>query len=226
MSTSLLRQMPSAGSESSDEELLQRVSQGDTRAFERFYDRHRCAAFAQAYRYCGTRWAAEEVVQDAFVKVWRSAHTFDASRGAARAWICAVIRHCALDEVRRHDRRSGHEKTLHGLEESLEASTRTDLQVERRERRGAVHDALMKLPVAQRRAVALSCMAGLRRFRSPPRREIRLGRSRVGFALARQSCAIRWLSWLVRIRDPRYRVWRAANAAASARLRNRSFSRM
>ena len=97
-----------------------------------------------AYRYCGTRWAAEEVVQDAFVKVWRSAHTFDASRGAARAWICAVIRHCALDEVRRHDRRSGHEKTLHGLEGvPEEAPTRTDLQVcQCRERRAAVNDVL------------------------------------------------------------------------------------
>lgn len=193
MSTSLLRQMSSAGSESSDEELLQRVSQGDTRAFERFYDRHRCAAFAQAYRYCGTRWAAEEVVQDAFVKVWRSAHTFDASRGAARAWICAVIRHCALDEVRRHDRRSGHEKTLHGLEESLEASTRTDLQVERRERRGAVHDALMKLPVAQRRAVALSCMAGFTQIQiaaatGDPLGTVK-GRIRLGQAKLRDSLA-------------------------------------
>ena len=51
---------------------MQRVHNGDPRAFEVIFDRHGDAAFSLAYRMCGRRPMAEDVVQEAFVSLWRS----------------------------------------------------------------------------------------------------------------------------------------------------------
>ena len=50
------------------------------------------------------RQAAEDVLQDAFVQIWRSAATFDPSRGSARGWLYTVVRHRALETVRKQAR--------------------------------------------------------------------------------------------------------------------------
>ena len=55
-----------------DEELMQLVHQGDARAFEVVFDRHAGPAFSLAYRMCGRRALAEEIVQEAFMSLWRS----------------------------------------------------------------------------------------------------------------------------------------------------------
>ena len=67
-----------------DEELMALVHDGDTRAFEVIFDRHGGAAFALAYRMCGRRPLAEEIVQEAFVSLWRSRARYDPCRGSVR----------------------------------------------------------------------------------------------------------------------------------------------
>ncbi len=57
---------------------------GEARAYDVIFDRHAGAAFSLAYRMCGRRALAEEVVQDAFLSLWRSGGRYDPSRGAAR----------------------------------------------------------------------------------------------------------------------------------------------
>ena len=83
-----------------DEDLMLLIGSGDARAFAVLYDRHSRAAYSLAYRMTGGRQAAEDLVQDAFLKVWRSAGTYRAVHGSVRTWVLAIVRNAALDELR------------------------------------------------------------------------------------------------------------------------------
>jgi RNA polymerase sigma-70 factor, ECF subfamily len=67
-----------------DEDLISLVQTRDAEAFAVLYDRHSRAAFSLAYRMMGERQAAEDLVQDALLKVWRSAGSYRAERGSVR----------------------------------------------------------------------------------------------------------------------------------------------
>src|SRR5919202_1258437 len=91
-----------------DEDLMHLVSRADPLAFEVLYDRHAGAAFSLAYRMVGTRNAAEDVVQEAFLNLWRSGARYERTRGSVRTWVLGIVQHRAIDALRRstvHDRR-------------------------------------------------------------------------------------------------------------------------
>src|ERR1041385_2137202 len=91
-----------------DEDLMQLVRRGDAEAFAVVYDRHATAAFSLAYRMTGTRTAAEDVVQEAFLSLWRSGARYDRARGSVRTWVLGIVHNRAIDALRRsapHDRR-------------------------------------------------------------------------------------------------------------------------
>jgi RNA polymerase sigma-70 factor (ECF subfamily) len=67
-----------------DEDLMQHVLDGDAHAFEVIFDRHAAPAFSLAYRMCGRRAVAEDVVQEAFLSLWRSGARYDRARGRVR----------------------------------------------------------------------------------------------------------------------------------------------
>jgi len=151
----------SSSPEPPDAFLLERVGRGDVHAYELIYKRYRRPALALAYRHCGRNCVSEEVVQEAFLAVWRCAGTFNEARGSARGWIFTIVRNRAIDACRRDGRTERGETTLEGLDEYLVGSSLTDVEAERRERRQAVHGALRRLPAAQREAVVLSHFRGL-----------------------------------------------------------------
>ena len=68
------------------------VHEGDACAFEVVFDRHAGPAFSLAYRMCGRRALAEEIVQEAFMSLWRSTARYDPTRGSVRSWILRVVR--------------------------------------------------------------------------------------------------------------------------------------
>lgn len=84
----------------SDEDLIVISARRDPVAFETFYDRYERPAFSLAYRLLGSRSAAEEAVQEAFLSVWRSASRFEPSRGSAGAWALGLVRNRAIDILR------------------------------------------------------------------------------------------------------------------------------
>lgn len=84
----------------SDEQLLGLVAGGDEAALGALYDRFGGLAFGLAYRILGERGAAEDVVQEAFLSIWRRAATYQPSRGAARTWLLSIVHHRAIDRVR------------------------------------------------------------------------------------------------------------------------------
>jgi RNA polymerase sigma-70 factor (ECF subfamily) len=143
-----------------DEELMQLVGQGDARAFETVYDRHGGAAFSLAYRMVGNRPAAEDVVQEAFLSIWRSRARYEAARGSVRSWILGIVHHRTIDSLRRnlvHDRRRS---SAEGIEERHEAPERTDVEVARRDEARSVRAALETLPGEQTRVIELAYFGG------------------------------------------------------------------
>ena len=143
-----------------DEDLMQLVRRGEARAFEVIYDRHASAAFSLAYRMCGTRGAAEDVTQEAFLALWRSGARYDRARGSVRTWVLGIVHNRAIDALRRsavHDRRRASDE---GIEERFEAGERTDVEVARRDEAASVRAILDDLPPEQSRVIELAYFGG------------------------------------------------------------------
>ena len=136
------------------------VRQGDPRAFETLYDRHGGAAFSLAYRMVGNRTVAEDVVQEAFISIWRSRMRYESERGSVRTWVLGIVHHRTIDALRRnvvHDRRRA---SAEGLEEREEAPERTDVEVARRDEARTVRAAIDTLPEEQTKVIDLAYFGG------------------------------------------------------------------
>src|SRR3954471_6886915 len=143
-----------------DEDLMHLVSRADARAFEGVYERHAGAAFSLAYRMVGARNVAEDVVQEAFLNLWRSGARYERTRGSVRTWILGIVHHRAIDALRRstvHDRRRTSDE---GIEERLEAPQRTDAEAARREEAAIVRAAIDTLPSEQSQVIELAYFGG------------------------------------------------------------------
>jgi RNA polymerase sigma-70 factor, ECF subfamily len=173
-----------------DEEAMQLVQRGDPRAFELLYDRHGAAAYSLAYRMVGRQAAAEDVVQEALLSIWRSRLRYDQTRGSVRTWILGIVHKRAIDGLRRssvHDRRR---ESLDVVQERFEAAERTDVEVARREDARTVRGALETLPVDQRRTIELAYFGGfthaeIARMLEAPVGTVK-GRMRLGLEKMRQ----------------------------------------
>jgi RNA polymerase sigma-70 factor, ECF subfamily len=143
-----------------DEDLMDLVRGGDSDAFGVVYDRHSTVAFSLAYRMVGRRGAAETVVQEAFLSLWRSAGRYDAERGSLRTFLLGIVHNRAVDALRRssvHDA-----KTVDDEEaaERLEAKERTEVEVARREEAATVRGAVAALPDEQQKVIELAYFGG------------------------------------------------------------------
>jgi RNA polymerase sigma-70 factor, ECF subfamily len=152
-STSELRRL-------ADEDLMEHVRESEARAFEIVYERHADVAFSLAYRMCGKRSIAEDVVQEAFLSLWRSGGRYDRSRGSVRTWVLGIVHNRAIDALRRgavHDRRRASDE---GIEERFEAPERTDAEAARRDEAREVRSAMEGLPPEQSRVIELAYFGG------------------------------------------------------------------
>jgi RNA polymerase sigma-70 factor, ECF subfamily len=143
-----------------DEELMELVCRNEAAAFEVVLERHSDAAFSLAYRMMGRRAPAEDVVQEAFLSMWRSGARYDRSRGSVRNWLLGITHHRVVDALRRdgpHDRRRASDENL---DERLEAPERTEVEVERRDEAQEIRTALDHLPGEQVRVIELAYYGG------------------------------------------------------------------
>jgi RNA polymerase sigma-70 factor (ECF subfamily) len=143
-----------------DEELMELVGGGDTRAFEMIFDRHSGAGFSLALRMCGRRALAEDIVQEAFLSLWRSSG-YDRARGSVRSWVLSAVHNRAVDALRRTGAKAGRDVSDEGIAERLPARDSTDAEVERREETRRVRSALDELPADQRQVIELAYFGGL-----------------------------------------------------------------
>jgi RNA polymerase sigma-70 factor (ECF subfamily) len=143
-----------------DEDLMALVQEGEARAFEVIFDRHSGPAFSLAYRMCGRRAMAEDVVQEAFMSLWRTGARYDRRRGGVRNWVLGVVHNRAIDAFRRGVVRDGRNVSDEGIADRLQAPEETDLEVARREEAARVRGVLSELPAEQRQVVELAYFGG------------------------------------------------------------------
>jgi RNA polymerase sigma factor (sigma-70 family) len=94
--------MSQRADELSDEQCMARLTGPEVEAaVSALYDRYSRTVYGVGLKILGDRSSAEELVQDVFLKVWRSARTFDASRSSFSTWLYRVTRSCALDLYRK-----------------------------------------------------------------------------------------------------------------------------
>jgi RNA polymerase sigma-70 factor (ECF subfamily) len=143
-----------------DNDLIAAVARGDHPALLALYDRHGRIAYCLARRILGDAGEAEEAVQDAYLRLWRRAATFDASRGGARSWLLTIVHHCAIDLLRR---RAGAPPVVADLDEIADRRSVPDAwtEVSMRIERDRVRTAVETLPWEQRRAVEMAFFDGL-----------------------------------------------------------------
>jgi RNA polymerase sigma-70 factor (ECF subfamily) len=144
-----------------DEDLMPLIAERDAAAFEVFYDRHAGAAYSLAYRIVGSRSAAEDVAQEAFISIWRSGGRYDRTRGSVRAWALGVVRNRAIDVLRRESSRAP--KLTFDDEAILEqrpAAELTDDQALRRQEASELRGALAELPSEQSKVIQLAYFGG------------------------------------------------------------------
>ena len=84
-----------------DRQVLVDLGEGRLDALETLYDRYRAMAYAIALRITADATLAEDVVQDAFLGVWRHAERYVEGRGSVKTWLLAIVHHRAIDAVRR-----------------------------------------------------------------------------------------------------------------------------
>ena len=136
------------------------VREGEAHAFEIVFDRHSGAAFSLAYRMCGSRAQAEDVVQEAFLSLWRSGARYDRTRGSVRSWILSVVHNRAIDAFRRNAASHSRDVRDDQIAEQIPSRERTEQEVERRDDAHRVRTALEDLPPEQRRVIELAYFGG------------------------------------------------------------------
>src|SRR5918999_6094483 len=86
-----------------DRELLRRIGKGDGEAFTALYERYAGAAYGLATRICGDRDLAEDIVQEAFLSIWRRPDSYRAERGSVAAYVLGAVHHKAVDAIRHEE---------------------------------------------------------------------------------------------------------------------------
>jgi RNA polymerase sigma-70 factor (ECF subfamily) len=138
-----------------DGELIARVGEGDSGAFELLYRRYARPVFALALRRLGDRGRAEDAVQETFASVWRSAGSYRQERGPGAPWLYAVARNAIVDR-----RRALGEPPAEGVEEASKDAGPAE-RAESSWTAWRVHRALAELPENERRLIELAYWGGL-----------------------------------------------------------------
>ncbi len=142
-----------------DEDLMSLVGDGDAGAFAGLYDRHSRAAFSLAYRMMGERQAAEDLVQEAFLKLWRAAGSYRTQRGSVRTWVLSIVHHRGIDQLRSAASRR---RTQDRAEATAPTSQPSEAFAEtwRSSQREQVREALRGLPLEQLKVLELAYFSG------------------------------------------------------------------
>jgi RNA polymerase sigma-70 factor, ECF subfamily len=135
--------------------LVTAVRSGDQGAMAALYDRYSSIVYAVALRVLQDTGAAEDVLQDIFMQLWRRPGAFDASRGNMAAWLAVITRNRAIDALRRRRPQDDIENVIVSVEPDLAS------EAERARAMEKVRGALQDMPPAQRSALEMAYFEGL-----------------------------------------------------------------
>jgi RNA polymerase sigma-70 factor (ECF subfamily) len=186
-----MRQSGVAEGELTDEALLAGMAVGEQTAAVAFVRRYQRRVFGLAYSMTGDAGVAEDVAQEAMVRVWKHAPVFDPRRGSVSSWVLTITRNLAIDALRLRravptDPDEFAASALRSNEHNPEDAVR------RGDVRHIVRNALEVLPPEQRRAVVLAAVYGRTALEISESEDIPLGtaKTRIRTALLRLRAAI------------------------------------
>lgn len=144
--------------------LVERMKAGDEAAFALFYDRFAPSLFSVIYAILRDQKDSEDVLQEAFVQMWKRSATYDPARSRLFTWAVMISRHKAIDRLRSRQRRSQltGDLTNQATKESLGVvSDRADLTLLQQDDREKVRAALAQLSDSQRQVLDLAFFSGM-----------------------------------------------------------------
>ena len=146
----------------SDEALLTALAQGAEWAVEALYERYNRVLYSLAYRIVADQQVAEDLLQEAFLSVWRHATSYSPQAGTVRSWLLSIVHHRTIDYLRAVRRRAGLQKVTWEEVEQDERTAFPDVWEEawRSVQSGQIREALMHLPSEQRMVIELAYFQG------------------------------------------------------------------
>src|SRR5437764_7777890 len=148
--------------ELSDEALINALAEEAEWAMEPLYERYNRVLYSLAYRMVADHQVAEDLLQDAFLAVWRRATSYSPQSGAVRSWIVSIMHHRTIDYLRSVRRRSTLKEATWEEVERDERTAFPDAWDEAWQniRSAQIREALMKLPTEQRMVIELAYFQG------------------------------------------------------------------
>jgi RNA polymerase sigma-70 factor (ECF subfamily) len=148
------------GAGEGDGALMDRIARREVGALRELYDRHARRAMAIAMRILRDKSAAEDVVQETFLDVWRRVAQFDVQRGDAAAWVITIARSRAIDRLRASGKAA---RVIEAASEMLIPASEPlpSEGTERRRDQVRIAAALGELPAEQRQTIELAYFDGL-----------------------------------------------------------------
>lgn len=135
----------------SDEALVRRAGLGDRAAAAQLVERHTRMIYAASYRMLGSKAAAEDAVQETFMRLWRHAAKWKPQGAKFETWLYRVAMNLCLDQLRKAKREAPED----AAPERADSADRQDQKIFAAEQRFAIDEALDKLPERQRLAITL-----------------------------------------------------------------------
>jgi len=139
----------------SDEALVKRAGGGDKAAAALLVERHTRMIYAACYRMLGAQHAAEDAVQETFLRLWKNAAKWKPRGAKFETWLYRVAMNYCLDQLRKGKREAPEEAAPGGMEGRADSADRQDQKIFIAERRFAIDEALEQLPERQRLAITL-----------------------------------------------------------------------
>lgn len=144
-----------------DSALVERMMAGDENALAALYDRYSGMLFAMLVRILRDTGAAEEVLQDLFLHLWRSAARYDAARGSLPAWLLVIGRNRAISRLRRRGPQEVQDDGEKFSMESVASPSNMEDEAWRAQMMNRLRNAMAALPGEQRKAVELAYFEGM-----------------------------------------------------------------
>jgi len=140
---------------SADVSLVSAIRSGDENAMALLYDRYSSIVYSVALRVLGDTGAAEDVLQEVFMQLWRNPGVFDSSRGSLGAWLAVIARNRAIDALRKRHPETEIADVIVSVEPDMAGHAERARVMEK------VLGALGAMPLAQRSALEMAYFEGL-----------------------------------------------------------------
>ena len=139
----------------SDFALIAKVRVGDEAAMAQLYDRYSSVVYAVALRVLADTGAAEDVLQEVFMQLWRNPGLFDSSRGNLGPWLAVITRNRSIDALRRRRPESDIDDVVVSIAPDLAGDAERAIAMQK------VRNVLADMPSAQRTALEMAYFEGL-----------------------------------------------------------------